>query len=73
MVLHLCVDGKESEPGVSGKTTAIVLHQVLEVVADGDWDLTLAQEVTNSGGKEGGEGTVEAALCGELIRWHSSN
>ena len=55
------------------KTTVIILHQVLEVVSDGDWDLTLAKEVSCSCGEEGGEGTGEVALSGELIEWHSTN
>ena len=66
---HLCVEGEETESWVSGET----LHQVLEVVADGDWDLTLAKKVPCSSGEEGGEGTGEVALGGELIQWHSSN
>ena len=70
---HLGVEGEESELWVSGKTTVIILHQVLEVVADGDWHLTLAKEVSSSSGEEGGEGTDEVALGGELIEWHSSD
>ena len=38
--------GVESESRVLGETTVIILHQVLEVVADGDWHLTLAEEVS---------------------------
>ena len=72
-VSHLGVESKESESWVSSETTVIILHQVLEVVPDGDWDLTLAEEVSCSSGEEGGEGTGEVALCGELIEWHSSN
>ena len=70
---HLGVEGKESESWVLGETTVIILHQVLEVVADGDWHLTLAEEVSSSSGEEGGEGTGEVALGGELIEWHSSD
>ena len=70
---HLGVEGKEPESWVSGKATIIILHQMLEVVADGDWHLTLAQEVSSSSGEEGGEGTGEVALGGELVEWHSSN
>ena len=70
---HLGVEGEESESRVSGKTTIIILHQELEVVAYGDWHLTLAEEVSSSSGKEGGEGTGEIALGGELIEWHSSD
>ena len=66
---HLGVEGEESESRVSGETTVIILHQVLEVVADGDWHLTLAKEVSSSSGEEGGEGTGEVALGGELIEW----
>ena len=40
---HLGVEGDESESRVSGETTVIILHQVLEVVVDGDWHLTLAE------------------------------
>ena len=70
---HLGVECEESESRVSGETTVIILHQVLEVVADGDWHLTLAEEVSSSSGEEGGEGTGEVALSGELIEWHSSD
>ena len=70
---HLGVEGEESKSRVSGETTVIVLHQVLEVVADGDWYLTLAEEVSSSSGEEGGEGTGEVALGGELIEWNSSD
>ena len=70
---HLGVECEESESRVSGKTTVIVLHQVLEVVADGDWHLTLAEEVSSSSGEEGGEGTGKVALGGELVEWHSSD
>ena len=70
---HLSVEGKESELRVSGETTVIILHQVLEIVADGDWHLTLAEEVSSSSGEEGGEGTGEVALGGELVQWHSSD
>ena len=70
---HLGVKSKESESWVSSETTIIVLQQVLEVVSDGDWDLTLAKEVSFSSGEEGGEGTGEVALSGELIQWHSTN
>ena len=70
---HLCVEGEESKPRVSGDTTIVVLHQVLEVVSDGDWHLTLAEEVSSSSGEEGGEGTGEVALGGELVEWHSSD
>ena len=70
---HLCVDSKETKSWVAGKTTIIVLHQVFEIVPDGNWDLTLAKEVTCSGGEKGGEGTGEESLCCELIQWHSSN
>ena len=42
---------------------------MFEVVPDGDCDLTLAQEVTCSGGEEGGECTGEVALSGELVQW----
>ena len=69
---HLGVEGEESESRVSGETTVISMHQVLEVVADGDWHLTLAEEVSNTSGEEGGEGTGEVALGGELVEWHSS-
>ena len=70
---HLCIEGKEAELWVSGETTIIVLHQVLKVVADGDLDLTLAQEVPSPCWEEGGEGTREVALSGELIEGHSTN
>ena len=70
---HLCVECEEPESWVSGKTTIVILHQVFEVVANGDWDLTLSQEVSCSSGEEGWEGTGEVAFCGELIEWHSSN
>ena len=70
---HLGVECKVSESRVSGETTVIILHQVLEVVADGDWHLTLAEEVSSTSGEEGGEGTGEVALGGELIEWHSSD
>ena len=66
---HLCVEGEESKSRVSGDTTIVVLHQVLEVVSDGDWHLTLAEEVSSSSGEEGGEGTGEVALDGELIEY----
>ena len=72
-VSHLGVESKETKSWMLGKTTVIVLHQVLEVVPDGDWDLTLAEEVSCSSGEEGGEGTGEVALSGELIEWHSTN
>ena len=70
---HVSVEGEESESRVSGETTVIVLHQVLEVVADGDRHLTLAEEVSSSSGEEGGEGTGEVALGGEFVEWHSSD
>ena len=72
-VSHFGVDSKETKSWVSGKTTIIVLHQVLEVVPDGDWDLTLAEEVSCSSGEKGGEGTGEVALGGEFIEWRSTN
>jgi hypothetical protein len=40
--LHLCVEGKESETWLLGKTTVIVQHQMLEVVANGDLNLALS-------------------------------
>ena len=64
---HLSVESKEPEPWVPGKTTIIVLHQVFEVVPDGNWDLTLAEEVSCSSGEEGGESTSEVAFSGELV------
>ena len=35
-----------------GKSTIIVLQQVFEVVADGDWDLAVAEEVSCSSREE---------------------
>ena len=70
---HLRVEGKELESRVAGETAVVILHQVLEVVPDGDWDLTMAQEVSCSSGEEGGEGTSEVALSGELIERNTSD
>ena len=39
---------------------------MLEVVADGDWYLTLAEEVSSSSGEEGGEGTA-------FLRWRATS
>ena len=67
MMSHLSVESKESESWVFGKSTIIILHQVLEVISNSHWYLTLAKEVSCSSGEEGREGTGEVALCGELI------
>ena len=67
---HLGVECKVLESRVSGETTVIILHQV---VANGDWHLTLAEEVSSTSGGEGGEGTGEVALGCELVEWHSSD
>ena len=72
-VTHLGVEIKEMKSWMLGKTTIIVLHQVLQIVPDGGCDLTLAEEVSCSCGEKGGEGTGEIALGGELIEWHSTN
>ena len=39
---HFCVSGEEPESRVAGETAVFILHQVLEVVSDGNWNLTLA-------------------------------
>ena len=72
-MLHLGVESKETKSWMLGKTTIIVLHQVLEVVADGGWDLTLAEEVSCYSGEKGGESAGEVALSCELIEWNSTN
>ena len=68
-----CVESKETESRVSGEMSIIILHQVLEIVADSDRDSMLAQKVTFSSGKECGEGAGEVSLGGKLIQWYSSN
>jgi len=64
---HLSIESKETKSWVSSETTIIILHQMFEVVADGDLDLTLSQEVTCTSGEEGGEGTCEVSLGGKFI------
>lgn len=46
--------------------TVIILHQVFEVVPNGNLDLTLAKEVSCSSGEECQEGTGEITFHGEL-------
>ena len=70
---HLSVESKETESWMLGKSTIIVLQQVFEVVADGDWDLAVAEEVSCSSREEGGEGTREVALSRKFVKWDSSN
>lgn len=50
-----------------------VLHEVGEVVPDGDLVAALSQEVSGSSGEQGGEGYAEVAFCGKLIDGCSSN
>ena len=57
---HLGVEGEENDR-----------HHT--AVADGDWHLTLPEEVSSTSGEEGGEGTGEGALGGELVQRHSSD
>ena len=64
---HLCVKSEETKSRMSGETTIIVLHQVPEIIANGDLDWMVAQEVTRTGGEEGGEGTGKVALSRKLI------
>ena len=56
---HLGVECEESESRVSGETTVIILHQVLEVVADGDWHLTLPRKSPAPVGKRVGKAQVK--------------
>ena len=51
----------EPESRVAGETAIIILHQMLEVVPNGNWDLTLVEEVTCSSREECREGTGEVA------------
>ena len=55
---------------MTGETAIIILHQVLEVVPNGNWDLMLADEVTCFSREECREGTGEVALCGEFNEWY---
>ena len=59
MMSHFGVESKETESWMLGKMTVIVLHQVLEVVPDGDRDLTLAEEVSCSSGERVGKAQVK--------------
>lgn len=70
---HFCVQGKEPQARVSGEAAIIVLHEVSEVVANGDLVAALAQEVSSSSWEQGGEGHAEVAFCGKLIDGSSSN
>ena len=64
---HLSVEGKKPEAGVLGKSTIFIHHHVLEVVTNGDLVATLAEEVSSSSGKQGGEGHAEIPLSRKLI------
>ena len=49
-----------------GKAAVTIHHQVLEVVASSDNMLAWSNKVSCTSGEEGGEGTGDVALCGEL-------
>ena len=70
---HLSIESEETKSWVSSETTIIVLYQMFEVVANGDLDLTLSQEVACTSGEEGGEGTCEVSLSCKITEWHSSS
>ena len=64
---HLSVEGKVPEARVPGKAAVMVQHQVLEVVAGCDCILAWSNKVSSTCWEEGGEGTGNVALCGELV------
>ncbi len=64
---HLCVQGKVAKPGMPGKATVPVHHQVLEVVTNGDRAQTWSSEVGRPNGKESWEGTCEVAIRVEFV------
>ena len=70
---HLSIESEEMKSWVSSETTIIVLYQMFEVVANGDLDLTLSQEVACTSGEEDGEGTCEISLSYKITEWHSSS
>ena len=43
------------------------MHHMLEVVANGDLVATLAEEISRSSGKQGGEGHAEIPLSRKLV------
>ena len=70
---HLCVESKEPEAKVPGKSTIIILEKMSEVIADGYLVAALSKEVCSSCWKQGGEGHTKVSFSGEFIDRCSSN
>ena len=46
---HLCIESKEPEAGVPGKSSIFIHQQMLEIVSNGDLVAALSKEVCGSG------------------------